>query len=164
MKVEEFGREPRSGETMLATGASPWNWIRSTGGSPVGAAQPDIDLCRPYGASAESRSKTTGSRPWLTLYRRSAAFLLLLFLPSILLAQGRGAPPRTPKDSAPFDVTGYWVAIVTEDWRFRMITPPKGDYPDIAPIINEAGKKIADAWDPAKDKAAGEQCKTYGAG
>src|SRR5437867_12210619 len=56
-----------------------------------------------------------------------AAALLLLFLPSILLAQGRRAPPRTPKDSAPIDLTGYWVAIVTEDWRFRMITPPRGD-------------------------------------
>ena len=146
---------------MLATGASPWNWIRSTGGSPVGAAQPDMDLCRPYGASAESRCKTTGASPWLTLYRRSAAVLLLL-VPSILFAQGRGAPPRTPKDSAPIDLTGYWVAIVTEDWRFRMITPPRGDYPDIP--LNDAGKKIADAWDPAKDEAAGQQCKGYGAG
>ena len=81
----------------------------------------------------------------------------------MLLAQGRGAPPRTPKDGALIDMTGYWVSIVTEDWRFRMITPPKGDYPNITPL-NDAGKKIADAWDPAKDEAAGEQCKGYGAG
>ena len=25
------------------------------------------------------------------------------------------------------------------------------------------GRKVADAWDPAKDEAAGEQCKSYGA-
>jgi len=60
------------------------------------------------------------------------------------------------------DLTGYWVSIVSEDWRFRMLTPSKGDYPDIQPL-NDAGKKIADSWDPAKDEAAGEQCKGYGA-
>ena len=56
---------------------------------------------------------------------------------------------------------GYWVSIVTEDWRWRMVTPAKGDYASI-PITPEA-KKLADAWDPAKDEAAGEQCKSYGA-
>jgi hypothetical protein len=29
--------------------------------------------------------------------------------------------------------------------------------------LNPAGRKVADAWDPAKDEAAGEQCKSYGA-
>ena len=38
-------------------------------------------------------------------------------------------PPRTAKQAAPIDFTGQWVSIVTEDWRFRMVTPPKGDYP-----------------------------------
>jgi hypothetical protein len=95
--------------------------------------------------------------------RNAFVFLLLVFLPVALRAQNRGTPPRAPKDGAPIDMTGYWVSIVTEDWRFRMITPGKGDYPDIAPL-NDAGKKIADAWDPAKDEAAGEQCKGYGAG
>src|SRR6516162_1702971 len=90
-----------------------------------------------------------------------AAVLLLLF-PSMVHAQARGAAPRSPKDVALIDMTGYWVAIVSEDWRFRMVTPAKGDYPDIQPL-NDAGKKIADSWDPAKDEAAGEQCKGYGA-
>lgn len=89
---------------------------------------------------------------------------LLVFLPLVVLAQNAPAPPRSPKDAAPMDMTGYWVAIVTEDWRFRMITPEKGDYPDVSPILNDAGRKIADAWDPAKDEAAKEQCKGYGAG
>src|SRR5215831_3184482 len=77
--------------------------------------------------------------------------------------QGRGGPaaPRTAKAAALYDITGYWVSVVTEDWRFRMVTPPKGDYTGIT--LNAEGRKIADAWDPAKDEAAGEQCKSYGA-
>ena len=74
---------------------------------------------------------------------------------------GRGGPPPTPKAAALYDLTGYWVSVVTEDWRHRMVTPPKGDYTGI--VLNPAGRKIADAWDPAKDEAAGEQCKSYGA-
>ena len=70
-------------------------------------------------------------------------------------------PPGTARASAPFDVTGYWVAVITEDWRWRMVTPAKGDYQSIP--ITAAAQKVADAWDPAKDEAAGEQCKAYGA-
>jgi hypothetical protein len=51
---------------------------------------------------------------------------------------------------------------VTEDWRFRMITPRKGDY-QVVPLTDQA-RKVADAWDPAADQAAGNQCKAYGAG
>jgi hypothetical protein len=58
-------------------------------------------------------------------------------------------------------LTGYWVAVVSEDWRWRMVTPPKGDYASIP--LNVAGKNLADTWDPARDEAAGEQCRTYGA-
>jgi hypothetical protein len=68
---------------------------------------------------------------------------------------------RSPRTVAPFDLTGYWVSIVTQDWRQRMVTPPKGDYESV-PITAEA-KKVGDAWDPAKDEAAGEQCRSYGA-
>ncbi len=68
----------------------------------------------------------------------------------------------TAKASAPIDITGYWVAFVTEDWRFRMITPRKGDYQPV-PMTPEA-RKVADAWDPAADEASGNQCKSYGAG
>jgi hypothetical protein len=78
--------------------------------------------------------------------------------------QGRGRgnqPPPTPRAAAPFDPTGYWVAVITEDWRWRMVTPAKGDYESIP--ITAAAQKVADAWDPAKDEAAGEQCRAYGA-
>jgi hypothetical protein len=69
--------------------------------------------------------------------------------------------PQTAKAGAPIDLTGYWVSLVTQDWRLRMVTPSKGDYTGIP--LNAEGRKIADAWDPAKDEAAGEQCKGYGA-
>jgi hypothetical protein len=70
-------------------------------------------------------------------------------------------PPRTAKASAPEDLTGYWVSLVTEDWRWRMVTPAKGDYDGVP--INPAARKVADTWDPAKDEAAGNACKAYGA-
>ena len=63
---------------------------------------------------------------------------------------------------APVDVTGYWVAVVTEDWRWRMVTPAKGDAVSIP--VNARGQDAANAWDYAKDVAAGNQCKAYGAG
>ncbi len=58
-------------------------------------------------------------------------------------------------------MTGQWVAVISEDWRWRMVTPPKGDIVSIP--LNLAAQKVAEAWDPAKDEAAGEQCKAYGA-
>src|SRR6516164_7506948 len=79
-------------------------------------------------------------------------------------AQGPGAaaqPQRTPKAQAPIDLTGYWVSIVTEDWRFRMVTPPKGDFASVP--LNPEGTRVGNQWDPAKDEAAGEHCKSYGA-
>jgi hypothetical protein len=75
---------------------------------------------------------------------------------------GGGNAPQTGQAAAPVDLTGYWVALVTEDWRWRMITPKKGDFPSIP--LNRAGQDLANAWDPAKDEANGDQCKSYGAG
>jgi hypothetical protein len=54
---------------------------------------------------------------------------------------------------------GYRVSIVTEDWRFRMLTPAKGDYASVH--LNAEARQVADAWDPAKDEAAGNQCRPY---
>ena len=76
-------------------------------------------------------------------------------------AQGRGGPPPAARASAPIDLTGYWVSVVNEDWRYRMVTPAKGDYKGV-PITQEA-LKIVNAWDPKADEAAGNQCKSYGA-
>jgi hypothetical protein len=72
-----------------------------------------------------------------------------------------GGPGASPRANAAVDLTGTWVSLVTEDWRWRMMTPPKGDYSSIP--LNPAGVAVANAWDPAKDTAAGEQCRAYGA-
>jgi hypothetical protein len=98
--------------------------------------------------------------------RYSYKFLALaIAITATLLAQPpggrRAGPPPNPKAAAPIDLTGYWVSIITEDWRYRMVTPAPGDYQGVP--MTMAAVKIADAWDPAKDEAAGEQCKSYGA-
>ena len=90
----------------------------------------------------------------------------LLLLPSFAHAQRGGqqaaVPPPSAKAAAPVDLTGYWVSVVTEDWRWRMITPEKGSYPSIP--LNAEGRRVANAWDPAKDEAEGNECKAYGSG
>jgi hypothetical protein len=97
----------------------------------------------------------------------TAAFLALaLAAPIAALAAAAPAPAParpdpaqgSPKAGAPIDLDGQWVAIVNEDWLWRMITPPKGDYPGVP--LNEAGRKAAEAWDPATDGS----CKAYGVG
>ena len=83
-------------------------------------------------------------------------------LTSTAIAQRGGPPPPpTPRAQAPIDITGYWVSLVTEDWRYRITTPPKGDFAGVP--LNGAGRQVASAWDVAKDEAAGESCKAYGA-
>ena len=74
---------------------------------------------------------------------------------------GGGGAPATPQAAAPIDLTGYWVSIVTEDWRYRMVTPAKGDYASVPDKSSRPQSPMR--WDPAKDEAAGEQCKSYGA-
>src|SRR5690606_9819829 len=74
----------------------------------------------------------------------------------------RGPAPPSARESAPIDLTGYWVSVVTEDWRHRMATPRKGDYESIP--LNAAGRAAADAWDLEQDNAAGLQCKAFGVG
>ena len=103
-------------------------------------------------------------------FGRKAVRVALMTATLLLLAHGsvtaQFGPPPGPtgpaRDVAPIDLTGQWVSIVTEDWRFRMITPPKGDFPGLT--LTPAARAVADAWDPAKDEADGNACKSYGAG
>jgi len=83
-----------------------------------------------------------------------------------LLAGGIFAQIPTAKQQAPEDLTGTWVSVVTEGWRYRMITPPKGDYGvGTWPVpLNAEGIRATNAWDAAKDEATGEACKAYGGG
>src|SRR5216117_2243181 len=115
---------PRSGARKLARGT---RFVRTPGIGKT-ARGPTLE------GWEESSTPTQGARfrlssvfqgyaknayPWLISLHRSAV-LLFLFIPTLLFAQTRGAPPRSPKDGALIDPTGYWVAIVSEDWRFRM--------------------------------------------
>ena len=87
--------------------------------------------------------------------------LLWILFGAVVSAQN--APPaRSARDRAPIDLTGYWVSYVTENWRYRMVTPPKGEYRRIP--SSRAALPIINAWDPAADERAGTQCKSYGAG
>jgi hypothetical protein len=95
-------------------------------------------------------------------FRGHLAFLAIAAAACPLGAQAPATPnAATPKAAAPIDLTGYWVSLVTEDWRYRMLTAPRGDYYSIP--LNDEGKKVADTWDAAKDIAAGKQCMSYGA-
>ena len=87
---------------------------------------------------------------------------------AILVVVGTGAalaqqPPvaASARAQAPVDLTGDWVSVVTEDWRWRMVTPPKGDYASVP--LNAEARKVADAWNPTRDAASGESCRAYGA-
>lgn len=93
-------------------------------------------------------------------------FLFLLSAGGTLGRNGQGGDERasrnnTGKQGAVIDLTGYWVSIIDEDWRWRMITPAKGDYASVP--LNDEGTRVANAWDPAKDEAEGNQCRAYGA-
>jgi len=75
---------------------------------------------------------------------------------------GAGAPPASPRQAAPFDLSGYWVSPVIEDWKFRMVIPNKGVFDGIP--LNAEGRNVGTKWDAAADEAAGEQCRGFGAG
>ena len=72
----------------------------------------------------------------------------------------RRAARATRAQGAFIDLTGQWVSVITEDWRWRMVTPPKGDTASVP--LNPAGRKVADAWDLAADRARGDLCKAFG--
>jgi hypothetical protein len=90
-----------------------------------------------------------------------AAIVLLSSTTVFAQRGGRGAATLSAQAGAGEDLIGYWVSLVTEDWRWRMMTPPKGDYPSIP--LNAEGRRVADAWDPSKE-TADDKCKAYGAG
>ena len=58
--------------------------------------------------------------------------------------------------SAPVDLTGYWVSLVTEDWRYRMLNAPKGDYYSLP--LNAEGKRVADTCTRCSGKACIPHC------
>jgi hypothetical protein len=102
----------------------------------------------------------------LTLTRARALVTICAIAASVPVdaQRGRGggvAAPASARSAAPIDITGYWVSPITEDWKYRMVTPKKGVF-DALPL-NPEGRKVGESWDPARDEAAGEQCRAYGA-
>ena len=126
------------------------------------------------------------SRPILSFV---LAIVLGLGWPATIMAQGGGGPgdaPPTAKAAAPIDLTGYWTAVLTEDWHVRMLTAPRGDFGSGAPgaiaqvvtgtlgvganpardgniPYNVTGAVAALTWDAARDEAEGNECRSYGA-
>ena len=103
---------------------------------------------------------TRAAASWLV---RVLIVLVLAAVVPLAAQDGRGrgfppaGPPPSPQGGAAIDLTGYWVSIVNEDWRWRMVTAPKGDFPGIP--LNQAGQALARSWDPATDGS----CKAFGA-
>jgi len=98
--------------------------------------------------------------------KRSLTYLVALAAAAVLAgsspaAQQPKAPATpaasSPRAAAPHDLTGYWVSVVTEDWRWRMTTPPKGDFISIP--LSDEGRRVAFQWDPKTEGS----CKAYGA-
>src|SRR5262245_60900946 len=90
--------------------------------------------------------------------------VLFMLIPAIPLGaqrgggqRGAGGPPRPPRDAAPIDLTGYWVSVVSEDWRVRMVVAQKGDWQFMP--LNAEGNRTALANNPAAE----DPCKAYGA-
>lgn len=108
----------------------------------------------------------------VTLLAACAGIALVLYPAAPVHAQGKGGgkgggrggaakAKQTARAAAPIDLTGSWVSVVTEDWMFRMVTPPKGQFLGVP--MTPAARAAANNWDPARDEAEGNACKAYGA-
>jgi hypothetical protein len=100
----------------------------------------------------------------LRSHRASFATASVLTIATVMsesaMGQGRGGAIANAREGALIDLTGQWVSVITEDWRWRMVTPPKGDTASVP--LNPAGRKVAEAWDLTADRAAGQLCKAFG--
>jgi len=103
--------------------------------------------------------------PWRPSSRRAwlvtgAVLLAATAMSERPTAQGRSGATGSARQAALIDLTGQWVSVITEDWRWRMVTPPKGDTASIP--LNPAGRKLAEAWDLDADRRRGNLCKAFG--
>jgi hypothetical protein len=98
------------------------------------------------------------------VFRTAAVGGLTVWLTGLVLAQQSPAarPAATPQSIAPIDLVGTWVSVVSEDWRWRMMTPAKGDYASVP--LSDAGRKAADTWDYQTSQMPENACKPFGVG
>lgn len=96
--------------------------------------------------------------------RMALCALILSALGEVARSSEQAIPPTALSGEPAWasGLTGSWVSLVTDNWRFRMVTPPKGDYQGLP--VTAAAVAAANLWDPEKDAAEGLQCKSYGAG
>jgi hypothetical protein len=111
------------------------------------------------------RSRNVRSRSRRTSLRLINLLAFFAIAP-LALAQNRPAapppgPPPAPKAAATVDLTGTWVSVINDEWRWRMITPAKGDVSFVP--VNAEARRLTNAWDPAKDEADGNSCRAFGA-
>ncbi len=130
---------------------------------------PVLKAGAPSASSGASPTAKLAAIGFCALAMLAGAFLST---PSKMYAQGKGggkggrgggapAPPANGKAGAPIDLTGYWVSVVTEDWRYRMVLPTKGDFQGVP--MTAAAREVANKWDPATEAKDPNQCKAYGA-
>lgn len=103
------------------------------------------------------------SRLFSPVWVASIGALVASFASALVVAQppGFAAPPRSAREAAQVDLTGYWVALVTEDWLWRMITAPSGDATSVP--LNQQGQRVAAQWSPNRDQGDEEACRPFGA-
>ena len=104
-------------------------------------------------------SRTPEPAGFVTVLACVAVLISAAGAPDAAAQGGRGAA-ASPREGAFIDLTGQWVSVITEDWRWRMVTPPKGDTASVP--LNPAGRKFAAAWDLAADRARGNLCRAFG--
>jgi len=114
------------------------------------------------------KRQSTGRRVTMVTIALAVLAALAASLPAAAQPGGRGfgggrfgGPPPTARDSAQVDLTGYWVALVTEDWLWRMITPPRGDATSVP--LNGLAQQEAAQWNAETDAAEGHACRPFGA-
>jgi hypothetical protein len=100
------------------------------------------------------------------MYKRVlVAVVTSLFISADIDAQRGGGVPagaaQSGRAAAADDLTGTWVSVVAEHWHLRMLVPPRGEFAMLP--LNQNARKIAAAWDPAREPAGDGQCKGYGA-
>lgn len=94
---------------------------------------------------------------------RAVVTIAMLMTSGLGFAQAppRQAPAQTAREAAHVDLTGTWVSVISEEWRWRMVMPLRGDFANIP--LNAEGRRVGLEWDPEADAAAGQDCKAYGA-
>src|SRR5204863_3787960 len=136
------GRVPGHGDDRARPRAGPREERQHAGSSARGQSDAGLQLALRQRQEVDAADVCRGDLQDDPEMKQS--ILVVLAFGALVRAQAPPpAAPQLPKAAAPIDLTGYWVSIVSEDWRYRMVTPAKGDYQAV-PMTPDA-VKIADA-------------------